>query len=90
MELDAVTAFLVLAEELHFGHAAERMNMSRSSLSRQMQGLERTFGTPLVARTSRIVTLTPAGKVLAAGAPAVVSAIEGLAADVRSASQDRT
>jgi DNA-binding transcriptional LysR family regulator len=85
MELDALASFLVLVEERHFGRAAERCNMSRSTLSRQMQKLERAFRTPLLDRTSQRVKLTPAGEKLAARGTAVVTTIEELIGDVRSA-----
>ena len=53
--------FSVLAEELHFGKAASRLGITQPSLTRQIQSLEKTVGTPLVERTQRAVALTPAG-----------------------------
>jgi DNA-binding transcriptional LysR family regulator len=53
--------FTVLAEELHFGKAASRLAISQPTLTRQIQNLEKTIGAPLVERTQRSVSLTPAG-----------------------------
>lgn len=55
--------FLVVAEELHFHRAAERLNIAQSALSRHIQQLEVAVGTPLLHRTNRRVILTEAGHV---------------------------
>jgi DNA-binding transcriptional LysR family regulator len=54
--------FLTLAEELHFGRTAERLGISQGRVSQTIKRLERRFGVPLFARTSRRVALTPAGR----------------------------
>jgi DNA-binding transcriptional LysR family regulator len=56
--------FLVLAEELHFRKASERLFVSQPALSKQIQRLEEKVGGPLFARTRRKVALTEAGRVL--------------------------
>ena len=61
-ELSQLRCFVAVAEELHFSRAAERLNMTQSPLSRQIQLLEHHVGTQLVDRTSRSVRLTAAGK----------------------------
>ncbi len=62
MEFSQVRAFLVLAEELHFGKAAARLHMSQPPLSRQIRMLEDEIGVALFERTSRTVSITPAGE----------------------------
>src|ERR1700730_10755984 len=54
--------FVVLAETLHFGHAAERLHLSQPPLSRQIAALEKELGVRLLERHSRRATLTPAGQ----------------------------
>jgi DNA-binding transcriptional LysR family regulator len=59
--LDQVRCFIAVAEELHFGRAAERLAMTQPPLSRQIQKLERGVGAGLLDRDKRRVLLTPAG-----------------------------
>ncbi|HEY7147379.1 MAG TPA: LysR family transcriptional regulator [Streptosporangiaceae bacterium] len=61
MELDQLEAFLVLAEELHFGRTAARLHVAQSRVSRQIAALEREVGERLFVRTSRRVELTALG-----------------------------
>ncbi|WP_114560350.1 LysR family transcriptional regulator [Desertihabitans aurantiacus] len=63
MELRHLRLFLVLAEERHFGRAAERLFLGQSSVSQQLQRLEHDVGARLLHRTSRRVELTTAGEV---------------------------
>ena len=64
MQLKQLEAFGVLADELHFGRAADRLGVSQSALSQQLQKLESELGVQLVIRTSREITLTEAGSLL--------------------------
>ena len=61
MEVQQLRYVVALAEELHFGHAAERLDVSQQSISGQIRRLERELGAPLFIRTSRRVALTSAG-----------------------------
>ncbi|MEV4953546.1 LysR substrate-binding domain-containing protein [Paenarthrobacter nitroguajacolicus] len=58
---DQLAGFIAVAEELHFGRAAERLKMTQPPLSRQIQKLEKSIGTALLERDNRKVQLTPAG-----------------------------
>jgi predicted DNA-binding protein (UPF0251 family) len=62
VDMAQAEAFLVVAEELHFGRAADRLHVSQPRVSRLIAALERQVGGALLERTSRRVTLTPLGQ----------------------------
>ncbi|MEV0402790.1 LysR family transcriptional regulator [Actinoallomurus sp. NPDC050550] len=81
LPLQQLYAFAVLAEELHFGHAAERLGIAQPPLSQQIRRLEDKIGHPLFDRGPGRVTLTPAGQALLPSArQAIAELADGLAA----------
>jgi DNA-binding transcriptional LysR family regulator len=62
IEMRHIQAFLTLSDELHFGLAARRLNMTQPPLSQIIRQPERLVGTPLLSRTTRSVSLTAAGE----------------------------
>ena len=62
MDMAQAEAFLAVAEELHFGRAADRLHVSQPRVSRLVAALEREIGGKLFNRTSRRVALTPLGQ----------------------------
>lgn len=64
LELKHLRSFVAVAEELHFGRAAQKLYLAQPALSQQIRRMEEIVGSPLFARTSRSVSLTAAGKVL--------------------------
>jgi DNA-binding transcriptional LysR family regulator len=69
-------SFVVLAAERHFGHAADRLNVSQPALSKRLRRLEEMVGGPLVRRRYRDVRLTEAGRMLLERAPALLRETE--------------
>jgi DNA-binding transcriptional LysR family regulator len=62
--LPELRSFVTLAEQLHFGRAAERLNITQPALTKQIQRLEEAVGGALVRRGYREVRMTPAGEML--------------------------
>lgn len=87
MELADVEAFLVLAEELHFGRTAERTYVSPARVSQRIQALEREVGGALFHRTSRRVALTPLGTGLRDGLAPAYERLTSAVAKARAAAR---
>ena len=76
MELRHLRYFAAVAETQHFGLAAERLHIAQPALSQSIRQLEREIGAQLFARTTRQVSLTPAGELLYHDATRVLATIE--------------
>ena len=89
MELRHLRFFAAVAETRHFGRAAARLHMAQPALSQAIRQLEAELGTPLFARTTRQVSLTPAGEFLYEDARRVLGAVEDSVRGVRRIAEGR-
>ncbi|WP_370946702.1 LysR family transcriptional regulator [Amycolatopsis sp. cg5] len=87
LETRELAYFVAVAEELHFGRAAQRLGMAQPPLSRAIRQLERRLGVVLLERSSRKVSLTPAGEVLLVEGRAVLASVEAAARRAKRAGQ---
>lgn len=85
LELRHLRAFEVLAQELNFTRAAGRLHLTQQALSSQIRDLERRVGAQLVARTTRTVALTDAGRTLLRHVPGILLSIGQAVAETRQA-----
>ena len=83
MTLRQLEAFLAVAEELHFGRAAERLRVSAPWMSHTVRDLERALHVKLLTRTTRTVQLTPAGQVFAGLASQILTELSSAVKTVR-------
>jgi len=82
-EISQLRCFVAVGEELHFGRAAERLNMTQPPLSRQIKLLEHQVGTPLLTRTNRAVQFTAAGKAFFPEAARILRLVDEAASTAR-------
>lgn len=75
MDVSLFQLFVTVAEELHFGRAAEKLHMTQPPVTRGIQHLERELNTTLFDRTTRSVRLTASGQALLEPAKEVLSAV---------------
>ena len=85
MELRQLRYFVTLAEELHFGRAAERERIVQSALSQQLQRLERELQVSLLERSTHHVRLTAAGTVFLVEARQILAHVDRAAGIARGA-----
>ena len=87
MELHQLRCFVAAAEQLHFGRAAQHLQMLPSALGRQIRLLEEDLGTRLFARTTRAVSLTEDGTTLLRDARAILARVEAVESNLRNRSR---
>lgn len=78
MDIRQLRHFAAVAETLHFGRAAERLNMTQPPLSQSIMALERELGAPLFMRTKRSVQLSPLGEQWLPHVLEALAAVDGL------------
>src|ERR1700761_9287 len=90
LDLRKLRYFVAVAEELHFGRAADRLHIAQPVLSRQIRVLEGELGTELFLRDRRGTVLTPAGEQLVDEARLLLAHADALLRRVRAAGEGVT
>jgi DNA-binding transcriptional LysR family regulator len=90
LSLQQLRGFVAVAEEQHFGRAAQKLNMTQPPLTRQIQALERALGVNLFDRTGRGVRLTAAGGVFLEHGRRVLALLEVAPEATRRAAEGQT
>lgn len=85
IELRPLRQFVAVAEELHFGRAAQRLHMTQPALTQAIQQLERKLGAPLLHRSQRRVALAPAGAALLPELRRLIATADALPAQAQAA-----
>lgn len=89
LPLHQLHAFVILAEELHFGHAAARLGIAQPPLSQQIRRLEDRVGHPLLTRAPGHISLTPAGEELLPAARSALTTLADALAAARAVGEGR-
>ncbi|WP_226831363.1 LysR family transcriptional regulator [Brevibacterium sp. FME17] len=87
MELRHFAAFTAVAQELHFGRAAETLHIAQPALSQMIRSLEKDMGVQLFERTTRRVRLTSSGEALLEPAQAIQAQVDGARRIARAAQE---
>ncbi len=90
ISINGLRAFLAVYEAQSFSKAAERENATQSGMSTQVKNLELKLGTPLLNRTRKDYSLTPAGQIVYREGQAIVSALLALETDLAEMNDDIT
>lgn len=90
LDIKPLRYFVALAETRNFHRAALRLHMSQPPLSRRIAALEREVGTPLFVRSTRQVSLTPAGDSFYRDAVAILDALQRAQVQARATAEGRT
>lgn len=90
MDLRRLEYFMIVAEELHFRRASERLHISQPGLSQQIRVFEKDLGVDLFHRTTSGVTLTESGRTLVAEGAPLLQQAESVKAHVRAAAEGRS
>ena len=83
MDAQLLRAFRILAQELNFRRAAERLNIAQPTLTQHIKRLEKEIDARLFARTKRTVRLTEAGKMLLDEAIPLLARVEAIKEKVK-------
>ncbi|MFT5760879.1 MAG: DNA-binding transcriptional LysR family regulator [Alteromonadaceae bacterium] len=89
MDLKEIKAFIILSEELNFGRAAQRLNITQPPLTRMISKLENKLGVTLLTRTTRKVELTDAGIYLTNEGQEILDKTEKLEKELQKISQHK-
>jgi len=90
LELRQLRYFVAVAEELHFGRAAARLQIAQPGLSQQIKRLERQLGVQLLVRDKLHVEMTPSGEVLLEHARMALDVVNKAVESTRAAGQGKT
>jgi DNA-binding transcriptional LysR family regulator len=90
MDLRDLSSYVAVADELHFGRAAERLHLTQPAVSQRVRRLERELSTQLLVRTSRSVSLTESGRLVRRWAEQILRDVERLREDVDDLREGRT
>ena len=88
-DLRALRTFLVVAEERHFGRAAERLNLAQPAVSQHIKRVEKELGATVLQRTTRTVELTEVGRHLQSRARMILMEVDRTAAEVQQMTRGR-